>query len=140
MSFRIHTQSPELKRELENKLAELDGQLDERFEYEISAEILPRELALARAQELAQSTGAELIFAAEGTLAPEPPQQQENPQEEDPDFAMGLPPVSDEQRTAEDGGSAQEIRAPRINAQEIKDAAAAKASEAREALQRASEE
>src|SRR5438270_13866182 len=109
MSFRIHTQSPELKRELENKLAELDGQLDESFEYEISAEILPREQALARAQELAQSIGAESVFAAEGTLAPEPPQQPELPQEEDPDFAMGLPPVSDEPRTTEDGGITQEI-------------------------------
>src|SRR5947209_4274901 len=122
MSFRIHTQSPELKRELENKLAELDGQLGEGFEYEITAEILPREQALARAQELAQSIGAESVFAAEGTLAPEPPQQQEDPQEENPDFAIGLPPVSDEQRTAEEGRAIQEARPPRIDTQKTKDA------------------
>ena len=161
MSFNIHTQSPDLKRELENKLAELEGQLDQGFEYEISAELLPREQALDRVENLANEIGAEAVFVAEGVFAVEAPQQPEAPQEEDPDFAMGLPPVSDEKRTAESGGTTQqqqrtaeggcatqnqesivpvqEIRSPRIDAQKIKDAATAKASQAGAVLQRASE-
>ncbi len=89
MSFRIHSTSLELKRDLERKLAELDGQFDENFEYEISAETLPRGQALDRAQELAQNVGAESIFVSENVFAVE------KPQEEDPDFAMGLPTVTD---------------------------------------------
>src|SRR3954467_11623469 len=100
MSFRIHSDSLELKRELERKLAELNGQIDEGFEYEISAEILPREQALDRAQELAQRTGAESVFVSEGVFGAEP-------QEEAPDFAMGLPSVTDLPRAA-DAGTPQE--------------------------------
>jgi hypothetical protein len=139
MSFRIHSASPELKHQLESKLAELQAQLDEGFEYEISAEILPLEQALGRAEQLAQSIGAESVFVAEGVLALEPAQ------EVDPDFAMGLPPVAEEHRTAthkpeiSDTIPVQEVRSPRI-APNIKDPAAAKASQAHATLQRAGEQ
>src|SRR3954469_24108246 len=69
MSFRIHTQSPELKHELERKLARFEGQLDGDFEYEISAEVLPAEQALERAGSLAAETGADSIFVAAATFA-----------------------------------------------------------------------
>src|SRR5947209_9825259 len=69
MSFRIHTQSPELKRELESKLAGLEGQLDGDFDYQISAEVLPAEQAIERADALAKETGAESIFVAAGSFA-----------------------------------------------------------------------
>jgi len=68
MSFRIHTSSPELKRELEKRLATLEGQLDGDFDYEISAEVLPAEQALDRAGSLAAETGADSIFVAAGTF------------------------------------------------------------------------
>src|SRR4051812_9338057 len=142
MSFRIHSDSLELKHELERKLAELNGQIDEGFEYEISAEILPREQALDRAQELAQSTGAESVFVSEGVFAAE------TPQEEDPDFAMGLPAVTDLPRPA-DAGTPQEkpsetipepqVHSPRIDAQKIRDAATAKAAQAGATLRRTGE-
>ena len=74
MAFRIHTESAELQRELENKLAALDGQLDQSFEYEITADVLPREQALTRAECVAEQIGAESIFVAAGTVAPEPAQ------------------------------------------------------------------
>jgi len=68
MSFRIHTSSPELKRELEKRLAALEGQLDGDFDYEISAEVLPAEQALDRAGSLAAETGADSVFVAAGTF------------------------------------------------------------------------
>jgi len=142
MSFRIHSASPELKRELERKLAEVESQLEEGFEYEISAEILPREQALDRVDKLADEIGAQSVFVAEGVFAVEPVE------DEDPDFAIGLPPVADEQRRAENGPSTQEpgvtearpvqeIRTPRIDTQKFKDAAKATASQTRATLQRA---
>src|SRR3954468_12300751 len=143
MSFRIHSDSLELKRELERKLAELNGQIDEGYEYEISAEMLPREQALDRAQELAQSTGAESVFVSEGVFAAE------TPQEEDPDFAMGLPAVTDLPRAA-DAGTPQDkpsetipepqVHSPRIDAQKIRDAASSRALQARAAMNRATEQ
>src|SRR3954467_14875089 len=69
MSFRIHTSSPELKRELEKKLAELEDQLDGDCDYEISAEVLPAEQVLERARSLAAETGADPVFVAAGTFA-----------------------------------------------------------------------
>jgi len=69
MSFRIHTSSPELKRELEKELAGLEGQLDGDFDYEISAEVLPAEQALDRARVLAVEVGADSIFVAAGAFA-----------------------------------------------------------------------
>ena len=135
MSFHIHSASPHLKRELENKLAELEGQIDEGFEYEIAAEVRPREQALAGVQSLANEIGAESVFVAEGVFAPEPQREPE----EDPDFAMGLPPIADGQNSGvsaahnphvPEAPAAQEARPPRIDAQKIKDAAAAKASQA----------
>jgi len=140
MSFRIHSTSPELKRELETRLAELEGQLEDGFEYDITVESLPREQALVRAGQLAQAIGAESVFVTEGVLAGEGQQQ-----EEDPDFAMGRPPTGVEQRTESEEPEIplttpiQEIRSPRIDAQKIKDAVAAKASQTRETLQRAGE-
>ena len=143
MSFRIHSQSPELKRELENKLADLAGQVEEGYEYEISAEMLPREQALERVEKLADELGAGAVFVAEGVFAPEPP----NEQEEDPDFAMGLPPVSDQERTAEDGGATrpqqqtatQEIRTPWIDTQKLRESTTAATERAHDTLQRAGE-
>jgi hypothetical protein len=69
MSFRIHTSSPELKRDLEKKLAELEGQLDGDCDYEISAEVLPAEQGLERARSLAVETGVDSVFVAAGTFA-----------------------------------------------------------------------
>ena len=137
MSFRIHSQSPELRRELEARLAELNGQIDEGFEYEVTAKLVPREQALARAGELARSADAESVFVADGTLAPEITPQPEASQEDDPDFAMGLPPVSDEQQAVEMPPTPLQTGSPRIDAQRIKDAAAARASQARATFKQA---
>src|SRR4051812_5556530 len=142
MSFRIHSDSLELKRELESKLAELQGQIDEDFHYEISAEVLPREQALDRAQELAQSTGAESVFVSEGVFAVD------TPQEEDPDFAMGLPAITDQARATETGKTQEkpsetipepQVYSPRIDAQKIRDAATARAAQAGATLRRTGE-
>ena len=144
MSFRIHSQSPELKRELEDKLADLAGQFEEGYEYEISAAMLPREQALERVEDLAKEIGAEAVFIAEGVFAVEAPQ------EEDPDFAMGLPPVSEPQPAAENVPTTEapavpepapvhETRAPRIDTQKLRDSVNAAASRARDTVQRAGE-
>src|SRR3954462_1533287 len=142
MSFRIHSDSLELKHELERKLAELNGQIDEGIEYEISAEVLPREQALDRAQELAQSTGAESVFVSEGVFAVD------TPQEEDPDFAMGLPAITDQARATETGKTQEkpsetipepQVYSPRIDAQKIRDAATARAAQAGATLRRTGE-
>src|SRR3954469_19347965 len=69
MSFRIHTSSPELKSQIEKKLAELEDQLDGDCDYEISAEVLPAEQVLEGARSLAVETGADSIFVAAGTFA-----------------------------------------------------------------------
>src|SRR6476469_1004114 len=126
MSCRIHSDSLPLKRELEKKLAELEGQIEEGFEYEISAEILPREQALDRAQELAQTIEAESVFVSENVFAIE------KPQEEDPDFAMVLPTVTDQQRPSGSAAGQEkpaetipepQVHSRRIDTQKIKDAA-----------------
>src|SRR6476469_10726250 len=71
MSFRIHTSSPEFQRELEKRLAGLEGHLDGDFDYEVSAEVLPAEQVLERAASLALETGADSIFVAARTFAKE---------------------------------------------------------------------
>jgi len=143
MSFRIHSDSLPLKRDLEKRLAGLEGQIEEGFDYEISAEILPREQALDRAQELAQTIEAESVFVSENVFAVE------KPQEEDPDFAMGLPSVADQkpapasqgedEEPTEDAPAAQ-IQSPRIDAQKIREAANARALQARATMNRAAEQ
>jgi hypothetical protein len=154
MSFRIDSSSPVIKRELESKLAEFQGQLDEGFEYEIAAQSLPREQALESAEGVAEQLGANSIFLSVGLF----PGHTKLVEEEDPDIAIGLPTASDDKRTAEapstalragssatqnenrtaEGGCAtqnsssatplQAVHSPRIDAQKIKVAAAAKAS------------
>jgi len=144
MSFRIHSDSLPLKQDLKKRLAGLEGQLEEGFDYEISAEMLPREQALDRARELAQHTGAESVFVSESVFTVE------KPQEEDPDFAMGLPTVTDQQRATGEGSAAEqtkspetipapEVHSPRIDAQKIRDAAVAKAAHAGATLRRTGE-
>jgi len=127
MSFRIHTQSPELKHELERKLARFEGQLDGDFEYEISAEVLPAEHALNRAGSLAAETGADSIFVAAGTFAkkeveiPEPVLEERAAIEPLPEPASS--PVTHELR---------EQRQPLFDAQKIQHALAEKSARARE--------
>jgi len=81
MSFRIQTQSLELRRELEKKLGELEGQLEGDFDYEISAEVLPAGQALERAGSYAERTGADSIFVAAGIFSKKevaaPPRREE---------------------------------------------------------------
>lgn len=144
MSFRIHSQSPELKRELENKLLELQGQLD--GDYEISAEVLPREQAVEASLQLAAKSGADTIFLAAGAFvavqsitAPANKAEEEDP---DPDFAMGLAPVPDQMRAAENDRATQNISPakgggatppkPTINTADIQQALAEKSARARE--------
>ena len=106
MSFSIHTSSPELKRELEKKLAGLEGQLDGDFEYEISAEVLPAEQALDRAASLATETGADSIFVAAGTFAkkevkiPEPVHVEPLATEPEPQVVPAPIQTSDQLRSA----------------------------------------
>jgi hypothetical protein len=144
MSFRIQSQSPELKRELENKLLELQGQLDGDFDYEISAEVLPREQAVEASQQLAAKSGADTIFLAAGAFAARQSitAPADKTVDEDPDFAMGLAPVPDPTHAAENDRAVQHISPaeggsgtpskPRINTAEIQQALAEKAARARE--------
>ena len=141
MSFRIHTESAELQRELESKLSSLKGQLDENFEYEISAEVLPREQALQAAQGLAGQIGAEAIFIAAGTVAPEAVQS-EAPQtiEVQPEVPATSSAEDNRVETAEilsRPAPARVESAPRIDTQKLKQAAAERAAQTRESLQRA---
>jgi hypothetical protein len=141
MSFRIHTESAELQRELESKLSSLKGQLDENFEYEISAEVLPREQALQAAKDLAGQIGAEAIFIGSETLAPEPVQS-EAPRtiEVQPE----VPAVSSSENNRVEAAEilsrpapARVESAPRIDREKLKQAAAERAAQTRESLQRA---
>ena len=104
MPFRIHTQSPELKRELERKLAGLESQLDGDFEYEISAEVLPAEQALERASSVAAELGADAIFVAAGTFATQeveiPQPVHEEPVAAEPESQPSLIQTSSEERRA----------------------------------------
>jgi hypothetical protein len=142
MAFRIHTESAALQRELENKLAALDGQLDQNFEYEITAEVLPSVQALARAEEVAEQIGAEAIFVAAGIVAPEPVQAEvqqtveikpevrahpsvEHARVENPHIVSEPTPVQTERA------------APRIDKEKLKQAAVERAAQTRESLQRA---
>jgi hypothetical protein len=144
MSFRIHSQLPELKRELENKLLELQGQLDGDFDYEISAEVLPREQAVEASQQLAAKSGADTIFLAAGAFVAEQSVTApvDKTVDEDPDFAMGLAPVPDPTLAAENDRPTQTISPaesgcatpskPRINTAEIQQALAEQSARARE--------
>jgi len=144
MSFRIYSSSPEIKRELESKLAELQGQLDEGFEYEIKTQSLPREQALESAEGVAEQLGANSIFLSVGLFSVGHTNLVE---EEDPDFAMGLPTASDDKRDTATSPApqnpepppAQEVHSPRIDAQKIKETAAAKASQAGAMFQKTAE-
>lgn len=126
MSFRIHTQSPELKRELERKLAGLEEQLDGDFDYEISAEVLPAEQALERAGSLAGETGADSIFVAAGTFAKMEVEVstplREEPVSAEPERRHEMAPVqvSNEQRT------------PSFDSEKARQALAEKSAQARE--------
>jgi hypothetical protein len=153
MPFRIHTDSPELQRELESKLAALQGQLDENLEYEITVEVLPREQALESVEEAAKQVGAETIFVAAGTVGAEarpiidsqqsPVEAAENNTAEDlsTSLSAGSPSQTDECTAQTDGNSflpssVRLNRAPR-NTEKLKEAAAVTAAQARESLQRA---
>src|SRR4051812_511509 len=98
MSFRIHTGSAELQRQLENELAALEGQLDENFDYEITAEVLPREQAMQAAKDLAGQIGAETIYVATGTIPPRLPAAEENRTAAD----GCATPIQSQNRTGED--------------------------------------
>jgi hypothetical protein len=139
MSFRIQTQSPELKRELENRLAELQGQLDGDFDYEISAEVLSRERALETSQKLAQHSGADTIFVAAGAFVAKQSLGEisvNTAVEEDPDFAIGLAPVRDEQHATEDGGATHlndgDLQRQKSEKQKFQQAIEKKSAQARE--------
>src|SRR5256885_6742729 len=138
MSFRIHTGSAELQRQLENELAALEGQLEENFDYEITAEVLPREQAIARAEEVAQQIGAETIFAAAGTVGPEPvPIETPRPIEIEPKVTS-IARVKDSRVIAQaisEPAPVHSARAPRIDTEKLKQAAAERAAQMRESLQ-----
>jgi hypothetical protein len=141
MAFRIHTESAELQRELENKLAALDGQLDKTLDYEITVEVLPREQALERAECVAEQIGAESIFVAAGTVAPEPAQY------DIPQAIQTAPEVFSTASTQDsrieniqsvsEPDPIQAERGHRVDTEKLKQAVALRAAQARELSQRA---
>jgi hypothetical protein len=128
MSFRIHTSSPELQRDLEQKLAGLKGQLDGDFDYEITAEVLPPEQALERASSLAAETGSDSIFVAAGTFTkqevaiPEPVHV----------GPVSVPEPQPEVDTAPMTSALQERRPPSFDAQKFRQSLSEKSAQARE--------
>jgi len=127
MSFRIHTSSPELKRELEKRLATLEGQLDGDFDYEISAEVLPAEQALDRAGSLAAETGADSVFVAAGTFAKKEVKTTE-PAHAEPVAPEPQPQISSATMTS----AVEERRSPSFDTEKFRQSFAERSAQVRE--------